>query len=89
MAADTLDYIVEVPAPPAAMAKQIEEEFTDMAMKCGAATAYVKKLDSNKWRMVAEFTAEEIEGYAHFIKLFELPGLPPVKFQAKKVGGSA
>ena len=84
MADDTIDHTAVIPAPPAETAKQTEEEFIDIAMKCGAATAYVKKI-SGKWHMVAEFPVDEIEGLAHYSKQWDLPTLCSVK----KAGGSA
>jgi hypothetical protein len=82
----TLDYAVETPAPPAAIAQQIEKGWIDTAMQCGAKTAYVKKIGA-KWRFVAEFAEEDLAGYGHFAKLIEkvVPGAP-MQVNVKKAG---
>lgn len=85
MADDTLDYEMDTPAPPAAIAQSIEDGWIETAMGSGAATAYAKKTGA-KWHFVAEFASDALEGYGHFCKLMNVPGLPPVNVKVKKAG---
>jgi hypothetical protein len=88
MAHDTLDYGIETPAPPAAIAKQIEEQFVGFAMQCGAQRAYVKKIGA-KWHFIAEFAEADLESYGRFAKVIEraVPGTP-LELNVKKAGQS-
>lgn len=85
--ADTFDYRMETPAPPAAIAQGIEDGWIETAKSHGAKAAYVKKI-AGRWHFVAEWNEEDGLPFAQFCKMVQdtFPGLPPAQFQAKKAG---